>query len=90
MGVIGFTRSLASETADAGITVNAVAPGLVRTGTTESGPQADMFEMVKQMQAIHRTEEPADVASVVSFLASDDSRFMTGQTLAIDGGLTRL
>ena len=90
MGVIGFTRALATEVADAGITVNAVAPGLVRTGTTESGEQAQMFDMVKQMQAIHRTEEPEDVAGVVSFLASEDSRFMTGQTLMVDGGMTRL
>ena len=90
MGVIGFTRALATEVADAGITVNAVAPGLVRTGTTEDGAQAEMFDMVKQMQAIHRTEEPEDVANVVSFLASEDSRFMTGQTLMVDGGMTRL
>ena len=90
MGVIGFTRALASEVADAGITVNAVAPGLVRTGTTESGEQSQMFDMVKQMQAIHRTEEPEDLAGVISFLASDDSRFITAQTLVVDGGLTRL
>ena len=90
MGVIGFTRALASEVADAGITVNAVAPGLVRTGTTEGGEQAQMFDMVKQMQAIHRTEEPEDLAGVISFLASDDSRFITAQTLVVDGGLTRL
>lgn len=90
MGVIGFTRALATEVAEAGITVNAIAPGLVRTGTTESGEQSQMFDMVKQMQAIHRTEEPEDVAAVVSFLASEDSRFMTGQTLAVDGGMTRL
>ena len=90
MGVIGFTRALATEVAEAGITVNAVAPGLVRTGTTESGEQAEMFDMVKQMQAIHRTEEPEDVAGVVSFLASEDSRFMTGQTMLVDGGMTRV
>ena len=90
MGVIGFTRALATEVAEAEITVNAVAPGLVRTGTTESGEQAEMFDMVKQMQAIHRTEEPDDVAGVVSFLASDDSRFMTGQTMLVDGGMTRV
>ena len=90
MGVIGFTRALATEVAEAGITVNAIAPGLVRTGTTESGEQAEMFDMVKQMQAIHRTEEPEDVAGVVSFLASDDSGFMTGQTMLVDGGMTRV
>ena len=90
MGVIGFTRALATEVADAGITVNAVSPGLVRTATTENGEQAGMFDMVKQMQAIHRIAEPNDLASVVSFLVSEDSRFMTGQTLSVDGGFTRL
>ncbi len=90
MGVIGFTRALATEVADIGITVNAVSPGMVRTGTTESGEQADMFDMVKQMQAIHRIADPNDIAGVVSFLASEDSRFMTGQTLSVDGGMTRL
>ena len=90
MGVIGFTRGLATEVADAGITVNAVSPGLVRTETTENGEQAQMFDMVKQMQAIHRTAEPNDIAGVVSFLASDESHFMTGQTLSVDGGMTRL
>lgn len=90
MGVIGFTRALATEVADAGILVNAISPGLVRTGTTANGEQAGMFDMVKQMQAIHRTEEPEDVAAVVSFLASEDARFMTGQTLMVDGGMYRL
>ncbi len=90
MGVIGFTRAIATEVADAGIRVNAIAPGLVRTETTEHGEQAGMFEMVKQMQAIHRTEEPEDVAAVVSFLASEDAGFMTGQTLLVDGGMYRL
>ena len=90
MGVIGFTRALATEVADAGITVNAVSPGLVRTGTTENGEQAGMFDMVKQMQAIHRIAEPNDLASVVSFLVSEDSRFMTGQTLSVDDGFVRL
>ena len=90
MGVIGFTRALATEVADAGITVNAISPGMVRTDTVESGEQAGMFDMVKQMQAIHRIAEPDDVAGVVSFLASDDSRFVTAQTLVIDGGMTRL
>ena len=90
MGVVGFTRALATEVADAGIRVNAVSPGLVRTGTTKNGPQAQMFDTVKQMQAIHQTIEPNDVANVVSFLASSDSNFMTGQTLSVDGGFIRL
>ncbi len=90
MGVIGFTRALATEVGEFGITVNAIAPGLVRTGTTEKGPQAQMFDMVVSMQAIKRTETPDDVVGAVSFLASDDAAFMTGQTLVVDGGITRL
>ena len=90
MGVIGFTRALATEVADAGITVNAISPGLVRTGTTESGEQAEMFDMVKQMQAIHRVAVPSDIAGIVSFLVSDDSSFITAQTIVADGGMTRL
>lgn len=87
MGVVGFTRGLAAEVSDAGVTVNAIAPGLVKTATTESGPQSEMFEQVAQMQSIHRVEEPEDLAGVVSFLASDDARFITGQTIAVNGGI---
>lgn len=90
MGVIGFTRALATEVGNAGITVNAVSPGMVRTATIEQGGQAEMFDMVKQMQAIHRIAKPDDIAGVVSFLASDDSRFITAQTIVADGGMTRL
>lgn len=90
MGVIGFTRALATEIGEFGITVNAIAPGLVRTGTTEKGPQAQMFDMVAGMQAIKRTETPDDVVGALSFLASEDAAFMTGQTLVIDGGIARV
>ena len=91
MGMIGFTRALATEMGEFGITVNAIAPGMVRTGTTEKGPhQAQMFDMVAGMQALKRTEEPGDVVGVLSFLASDDTAFMTGQTLVVDGGIIRL
>lgn len=89
MGVIGFTRALATEVADSGITVNAVAPSLVRTPTTEAGTQAGMFESLANMQAIKRVEVLEDLVGTVSFLASEDAAFMTGQTLLIDGGLVR-
>jgi NAD(P)-dependent dehydrogenase (short-subunit alcohol dehydrogenase family) len=85
--IVGFTRSLAIEVGPSEITVNALAPGLVRTPTTDSGPQADgMFEGFLAEQSIKRTETPADLAGAVSWLASEDASFVTGQTIVVDGG----
>ncbi len=90
-GVIGFTRALASDLADKGITVNAIAPSLVRThGTQVTHPRSDeRFETVSSMQAIKRTQMPEDLAGTLSFLASEDAAFLTGQTLYVDGGWVR-
>lgn len=87
--VIGFTRSLAAEVGDYGVTVNALAPGLVRTATTEAGPQAAMFERLAGEQAIKRTQTPSDLVGALSFFASEDASFVTGQTLLVDGGWMR-
>ena len=85
--VVGFTRSLALEVGPADVTANILAPGLVRTPSTDSGPQADgMFEGFIAEQAIKRTETPADLAGAVSWLASEDASFVTGQTIVVDGG----
>ena len=85
--VVGFTRSLAIEAGPKNVTVNALAPGLVRTPTTDSGPQAEgMFEGFLAEQAIKRTETPQDLAGALSWLASEDAAFVTGQTIVVDGG----
>jgi NAD(P)-dependent dehydrogenase (short-subunit alcohol dehydrogenase family) len=88
--VIGFTRALAPEVGDDGVTVNAIAPSLVRTPTTEARPGAEeTFQSFAQNQSIHRPQEPADLVGALSFLASDDAAFVTGQTILVDGGWMR-
>jgi NAD(P)-dependent dehydrogenase (short-subunit alcohol dehydrogenase family) len=90
--VIGFVRALATEVGPAGVTVNSIAPSLTRTQGTTAGPQDELgwFELTRELQAIKRTQEPADLVGAVSFFASDDAAFITGQTLPVDGGLTRV
>lgn len=87
-GVIGFTRALASEVGANGVTVNVIAPGLTNTKTMH-GVNEDIYDFLPKLQAIPRVIEPADLAGVVSFLCSSDSGFVTGQTLAADGGQIR-
>ena len=88
MAVIGLTRGLATELAEFGITANAIGPSLVRTATTEAGPEV-FFEVVPQMQAIKRVQLPEDLTGTLTFLVSDDAAFITGQTFYVDGGLVR-
>jgi NAD(P)-dependent dehydrogenase (short-subunit alcohol dehydrogenase family) len=90
-GVIGFTRALATEFGEYGVTVNAVAPGLTRTQGTRTISQTNeaLFELTLNMQSIKRGEQPSDLVGAVSFLASQDAAFITGQTLYVNGGITR-
>ena len=84
-GLIALTRSLALEVAKRGITVNAVAPGLVRTAITEELPNID--ELLKATP-IARAVEAEEIAAAVAFLASDEAGAITGQVLCVDGGMT--
>lgn len=85
MGVIGFTRSLARELAPFRVNVNAVAPGAIRTRAHDRLPR-EVIDKVRRSVPMGFVAEPEDVAGVVAFLMSDDARYITGQTLLIDGG----
>jgi NAD(P)-dependent dehydrogenase (short-subunit alcohol dehydrogenase family) len=84
-GVIGFTRALAREVASSGITVNAVAPGFTRTAMTDAVSEASRARILAGVPT-GQIIEPEEVAAVIAFLAADDSRSVTGQTIAINGG----
>jgi pyridoxal 4-dehydrogenase len=88
-GVIGFTRALATELGQYGITANAVAPGLIESDGVKAGPHNNAFEFVEMLQAVKGKGQPAHIADVVGFLASDDARWITGQTINVDAGMVR-
>ncbi len=85
-GIIGFTKSLAKEVASRGILVNAVAPGFIETSMTEVLKEEVKEEIAKSIP-LKRMGTSQDVANVVKFLASEDSSYVTGQVLQVDGGM---
>jgi 3-oxoacyl-[acyl-carrier protein] reductase len=85
-GIIGFTKSVAREVAGRGITANAVAPGYVETELTAGLPE-NIKEQILGQVPVGRFGEPGEIAEVVAFLAGDSAAYVTGQTIAVDGGM---
>jgi len=86
-GIIGFTKALAREVAKYNIRVNAVAPGFIETDMMQNLKQAQITEILKRIPS-GRFGKSEEVAKVVKFLISDSARYITGQTIVIDGGLS--
>jgi len=86
-GIIGFTRSIAREVASRGITANAIAPGFIDTEMTQRLPGKQRQELMARIP-LGCLGSPEDVATAVCFLASEDARYITGQVLTVDGGMT--
>ncbi|MDR1505584.1 MAG: 3-oxoacyl-[acyl-carrier-protein] reductase [Treponema sp.] len=85
-GLIGMTKSLARESASRNVRVNAIAPGIVETGMTDILP-GEVKEKLLEQVPLKRMGKPEDIAETALFLASDASAYITGQVLAVDGGM---
>ena len=86
-GVIGFTKAMARELASRNITVNAVAPGFIETGMTQKLDEKQREALLKNVP-LGRMGTPEDIAKVVGFLCSPEADYITGQVIAVDGGMT--
>ncbi len=84
-GVIGFTKALAKELARSNVTVNAIAPGMIATPILDAMPEAALTDAIGEI-LLGRVGQPEEVAEAVAFLCSERARFITGETLRVDGG----
>jgi 3-oxoacyl-[acyl-carrier protein] reductase len=85
-GIFGFTKSLAQEVGSRGITVNSVAPGFIDTDMTRELPEEQRQALLSAIP-LARLGQPAEIAAVVAFLASDGAAYVTGETLHVNGGM---
>ena len=85
-GLVGLSKSLAQEVAGRGVTVNVVSPGFIATDMTEGLPEAVKSELLKRIP-MKRLGTPEDIADVVSFLVSDGAKYITGETIHVNGGM---
>jgi len=86
-GVIGFTKSLAKEVGKRKITVNAVAPGFIKSAMTDKIP-VEMLSQILELIPLKEMGQPSDVANAVKFLASEDAKYISGIVLKVDGGIS--
>ncbi|BEI26072.1 hypothetical protein KKIDH5335_44040 [Vibrio fluvialis] len=85
-GMIGFSKALAAEGARSGVTVNVIAPGYTATPMVEQ-MRPEVLESIVQTIPMQRLAKPEEIASAVSFLASEAGAYITGETLSVNGGL---
>jgi len=91
MAIIGFTKALALEVGRSGVTVNAVMPGVTDTAMPrENDPEGKRLPLLAQQNPIGRIGQPDDLANAMAFLASEDAGYITGQTIAVNGGIREL
>lgn len=86
-GLVGLSKTVARELGGKGVTCNVVAPGFIQTDMTANLPE-EVTGRVKEMMAIKRLGEGGDIAAAVSYVTADDAGFLTGQVIAVDGGMT--